>query len=81
MQKNLIIKERKNDWAIKLEIVTDLGKNVDTLATFTKRPMGRVALAASVNNFKKWLFVDCMTLTASQNGLDDLASVGIEIET
>lgn len=78
IEKNLIIKERKNVWALLLEVKRD-GKVActDELATFMKRPMALCAMAASVNSFKRWLMLDNMVLHTSAEGLEVLKSVGV----
>ena len=80
MEKTLIIKERKNDWAIQVKITGGAGAfaGTSTLATFAKRPMGLIMAGNAFNHMLKTMFVDHKMLIASAEGLQSLYSVGVE---
>ncbi len=75
--KTLILKERKNVWAILLKVETRSGTEKSEVATFAKRAYALCALAGTFNNLRDWMFVDQMEIHCSQEGLQSLYSVGI----
>lgn len=75
--KTLILKERKNVWAILIKIKTRSGTTTTEAATFAKRAYALCALAGTFNNLRDWMFVDHMEINCSKEGLQSLYSVGI----
>ena len=79
--KTLIIKERKNDWAIQVKVEGARSQafgGVETIATFRKRPMGLIMAGKSFNSLLEWGGFDHKMIHASAEGLQSLYAVGIE---
>lgn len=80
ISKTLTLTERANDWALKVRVTSakhGMSNATTTIATFSKRPMALLTMAAAVNATMKNLMVDSITLTASEEGMAQLNAVGI----
>jgi hypothetical protein len=80
MKKQLICKSTPKGWKVIIR-VTDAkfeGSNCDTtIASFAKRPMGLITMAAAVTALQKSFFLDEISIIATKARLDELISVGI----
>ena len=80
MRKQLICKSTPKGWKVIIR-VTDAkfeGSNCDTtIASFAKRPMGLITMAAAVTALQKSFFLDEISIIANKARLDELISVGI----
>ena len=80
MNKQLICKSTPKGWKVIIR-VSDAkfeGSNCDTtIASFAKRPMGLIAMAATVKSLQKGFFLDTITIQATKARMDELVSVGI----
>ena len=80
MNKQLICKSTPKGWKVIIR-VSDAkfeGSNCDTtIASFAKRPIGLISMAAAVASLQKNFFLDEITIIANKARLDELISVGI----
>mgnify|MGYP003651834016 CR=1 FL=1 len=80
MNKQLICKATPKGWKVIIS-VTDAkfeGSNCETtIASFAKRPMGLITMAAAVTSLQKNFFLDEISIIANKERFEELRSVGL----
>mgnify|MGYP003650096659 FL=1 len=80
MNKQLICKATPKGWKVIIR-VTDAkfeGSNCETtIASFAKRPMGLITMAAAVTSLQKNFFLDEISIIANKERFEELRSVGL----
>tara|TARA_R100001377_G_C3143143_1_gene93452 strand:- start:385 stop:648 length:264 start_codon:yes stop_codon:yes gene_type:complete len=80
MRKQLICKSTLKGWKVIIRVSDSKfeGSNCDTtVASFAKRPIGLIAMAAAVTALQKNFFLDEITIDTTKARMDELISVGI----